>query len=131
MESNANLLIAREKIDALEKEIESLKQINAAELLALKNDYEIKISLNKKKIWVMKIIFRILFVIYFRFSYSVRTVVKKGFYIAAYLFRTAAKNAKGFIGKRTNHHAETSEADRKMRINSECKLRHYNQELYC
>ena len=57
MESNANLLIAREKIDALEKEIESLKQINAAELLALKNDYEIKISLNKKKIWVMKIIF--------------------------------------------------------------------------
>ena len=57
MESNANLLIAREKIDALEKEIESLKQINAAELLALKNDCEIKISLNKKKIWVMKIIF--------------------------------------------------------------------------
>ena len=176
MESKANLLIASEKICALEKELESLrethlkeleslrtyikelesyqtshtaeleslnqnhaaelescKQNHAAELLTLKGDYERTLSINKRKVWVNN--FQILFfslLTYFLLSiYSVPTVVKKGFYIAAYMFRTAAKNAKGFIGKRTNHHAETSEADRKMRINSECKLRHYNQELYC
>ena len=49
MESNLN---ATETIAKLERELESLKQTHAKELMMLKDDYEEKIILNKQKIWV-------------------------------------------------------------------------------